>query len=321
MSIVPGKSIHEYRKLSGNPYAYVNGDGGFDSADQQTDAPTQEAQSPHGNARFSSQDPYAYIDGEGNLDPRFGSPAQKMSNHIGAEELREGAPPDSRFSDQQIERIVVRLQRRLWANRHALLNTTADPDPLDLLDPTIAIEQLGYRVDLEESLGQFSEGVETFEVAGILNRDDGEVRLSRQFKPEYRKFTAAHELAHLVLHSGTGLHRDRPVDRLDDSSRRSYTERQADVFATYFLMPRKQVVAAFKRIFLMAPFVVNQDTLSALSLADRELIDRAKSQRDRSMVLAECEFFNGEYLVSLARLFGVSQTAAAIRLEELDLVG
>jgi Zn-dependent peptidase ImmA (M78 family) len=77
-----------------------------------------------------------------------------------------------------------------------------------------------------------------------VNSDDG---------PQRRRFTAAHELGHFVLHRDlleTGQHLDRLFDRSrydNPSAPFSYShEVQANNFAAEFLMPANMVAQAFR---------------------------------------------------------------------------
>lgn len=310
--------VREHRLLLGNPYAYINGEGVRETSQKLSS--TSEITSAQPPVRFDLQDPYAHLDGEGNIQRPPSTLQESTRIKLSVKELLADQGPDGHFSNNDIERIVTRLQRQLWHSRGNLVGKTDHVDPLSLLNPEYALEGLGYVVETHETLGQHAERGTTFEVAGIIDRDNQVVKLSQQFRPDVRNFTASHELGHAVLHTGTGLHRDRPLDNQGEGSEWSQTEWQANRFATYFLMPEKQVRAAFKQSFLSDTFVANIDTLSAFSPIDRKGFDQARALRGRSMVLAKAEFYNGNYFNSLSDQFGVSQTAMARRLEELELV-
>lgn len=51
------------------------------------------------------------------------------------------------------------------------------------------------------------------------------------------------------------------------------------------------------------------------------LLYSPKESGERELALARCTRFNNQHLVSLAQQFGVSDSAMAIRLKELELVG
>jgi hypothetical protein len=86
-------------------------------------------------------------------------------------------------------------------------------------------------------------------------------------------------------------------------------------------MPRRQVINAFLTSFSQAPFELNENTAFALCSAPLESVaHRFKCRRSISKALAEATFYNGRPILPLWKLFGVSPTAMAIRLEELGLV-
>jgi len=192
---------------------------------------------------------------------------------------------------------------------------------MDILSPSLALESLGYTVQVEESLGQYSANGELFEVAGILNNKNNQAQISRRFSPVIRNFTTAHELGHAVLHEGAGLHRDRALDGSSNSRSRNSKEAEADIFAAYFLLPEKQVRAAFEKIFLTQLFTLDDNTAFALTSGSLEsLQDRCRTLRDLTRLLASAVRYNRIHVNSLANQFNVSTEVMAIRLEELHLV-
>ena len=150
------------------------------------------------------------------------------------------------FTRPDIERIVRNLQNEMWLRRAELFPSVDDVDPLQILDPELALRSLGYRVVMRESLGQHAAGRDSFEVAGIVDNFNETVEISRRFSPVIRNFTTAHELGHAVLDQGSGLYRDRGLDG-GGLGPRDPRESEADIFASYFLLPEKQVRAAFRK--------------------------------------------------------------------------
>ena len=188
-----------------------------------------------------------------------------------------------------------------------------------MLDPVIALKFIGYDCDLDETLGQFYSSGKLIEVAGTIDKSSSKVHISRRFGNHIRNFTAAHELGHALLHQTSGLHRDRPLDGTIIS--RDPVEREADKFATFFLMPTKLVKTTFEKFFLTDKFFLNEETAFALGLSDfMELKEKVKPLRQLSKMLASAEYYNGRHFVSLANQFRVSTEAMAIRLEELELL-
>ena len=103
---------------------------------------------------------------------------------------------------------------------------------------------------------------------------------------------------------------------------RARVEREADRFASWYLMPARLVSERFAIIFGAPPFELTDDTAFALLGLNLEQAKRIlQSRRDLSRGIARTERFNGRQVVSLAKQFGVSLEAMAIRIEELKLLG
>jgi Zn-dependent peptidase ImmA (M78 family) len=49
-------------------------------------------------------------------------------------------------------------------------------------------------------------------VAGLIDRQQGVIAVSRAYSSETMRFTGAHELGHYLLHEDEVMHRDLPVD-------------------------------------------------------------------------------------------------------------
>lgn len=226
-----------------------------------------------------------------------------------------------RLSRQKIEAIARNLQLELWSRRSEFFPNRTFESPLEILEPSLAFGALGYQFKSGTSIGQHSQDNVTFEVAGLIDPSRNRVQISRQFPPAIRNFTAAHELGHAILHHNLGLHRDRALDGSAGSGTRDRTELEADIFATYFLMPSKQVRKSFTQIFQTEKFELNEQTAFALNAGDYDSIRaRCGTVRDLSRILANAKQYNGANIVSLAELYRVSVEAMAIRLEELDLL-
>lgn len=239
---------------------------------------------------------------------------EKYSGRMGCTPIKQ------RYQNFEIEQRARSLLTDLWNDRNLIWPDATPANPINVLDPFIALRLLGYDCALEESLGQFNSDGQMAEVAGTLDRSARQVRISRQLSHAVRSFTAAHELGHALLHeTSTTLHRDRPLDGATLS--RSPAEAEADRFASYFLMPGKLVQSAFERFFLTDLFVPNEATAFALGKGSHEALrTQCKSLRQLSRLLASTEHYNGMHFVSLADQFLVSGEAMAIRLEELGLV-
>lgn len=224
------------------------------------------------------------------------------------------------YSDSQIEERATALLRELWQNRESMWGWSPT-DPTIVIDPAKGLELLGFDFFLEEDLTTFHSSVQDHvQVAGVIDKDARRVYLSKRFPMSVLSFTAAHELGHAVLHEiSEPLHRDRPLN--GESISREPKEREADKFATYFLMPAKLVRARFIELFGTDNFILTEDTAFALSCSSlSELKKKHRTRRDISRLLAGTKSYSGRNLYSLADQFRVSVEAMAIRLEELALI-
>ena len=309
------KQIHDSRLRLGNPYAHLNDQGEFDAFSTTASADVHES-------RRRLQNPYAFLDDKGGY-AQFDDSGKQVSGLplIDATSLLGSISKGNRLSRSDIEAIARRLQNKMWSERSKILSEGEEISPRDILSPFLALECIGYCPELVDSLGQFSHGGEHFEVAGMIDRSESHVEISRRFSADIQKFTSAHELGHAVLHDGSGLHRDRALDGTAIGNTRRPEEWEADIFAVYFLMPEKQVRMAFEQTYHCTQFVLDEETAFALTGNSLDSIERTCStERDLSRVLAAAESFGGAHFHSLARQFGVSVEAMAIRLEELKLL-
>lgn len=251
-----------------------------------------------------------------------------------AEDIGAGKPTDntdpianlwfgskSKYSTAEIEQRALEVQTLVWQRRAQLWGDASVPtNPVDLLSPEVALRLLDYNFNLVETLGTFASDAGTVEVAGLLETQPGRVSVSRQMRNEIRLFTAAHELGHIVLHPHLKeAHRDRPLDGSVIS--RTLIEREADKFASSYLMPANLVRSRFTNLFGTAQFSLSDETAFALfGTGLSEARRKMKNIRTLSRMLAGVERFDGRQVVSIASQFRVSITAMAIRLEELELL-
>ena len=326
--------IHQDRLRLQNPYAHVVDDGKFDALPPVEASPAEHAQEVSQESihqdRLRTGNPYAHVAGDGTfaaLPPVSTPPVEDVPEPSGPDPLidldsiRRNARTRGQPSRSEIEGIVRDFHRELWRIREDLFPGVQEVDPLALLDPDLAFRSIGFRSELVESLGQHTWEGEPAEVAGIIDASVQTVQTSRRFAPPFRNFTAAHELGHAVLHDGRGLHRDRGLDGSQLGGSRDRTEWEADVFATYFLMPERLVRAAFECAFKVPRFVLDEDTAFALDPGDPGgLLSSCREDRDLSRLLARTTRYDGVHFDSLADQFGVSPEAMAIRLEELNLI-
>jgi Zn-dependent peptidase ImmA (M78 family) len=98
-------------------------------------------------------------------------------------------------------------------------------------------------------------------------------------------------------------------------------EREADKFATFFLMPGKHVENLFKETFGTDCFVLNNETTFYLGEGSiSEFKAKCTDRRGLALHLATLDHYRVNSFYSMADVFGVSAMAMARRLEELGLV-
>lgn len=236
--------------------------------------------------------------------------------------FKAGNFTDEIKSDPDLENFVTNLQRVIWINKDKIWkkegkNLTL---PLQVLKPQdVLIHLMNYAVAQKDSLGKHFEGGETFEVAGLIDKSKRKVEVSRQFPVATMRFTLAHELGHALLHRGTLLHRDKPLD--GSKVNRNAEERQADKFAAYFLMPAKPLIKIFKERFGVPIFTINDATVFQLGAGSMQAFrEKCGDLRGLGRELARVNRFGGQKLTPLSAIFGVSDETMAIRLEELELI-
>ena len=301
--------ISNDRILLGNNYAHLDGNDEY-SAFVCRSAPLSLAtEAEITNSRLLLKDPYAHLD----EDEISGFAALSITPFMQIEKKK------GRYTNDEIEQQARNLQKIMWKNRHKIWPNMASPKPISILDPIVAFNLIGFDCDTEQNLGEFTIDGKLIEVAGLIDITSKKVRISSQFKPNIQRFTAAHELGHAIMHTVTGLHRDRPLDGITKS--REYKEFEADKFATFFLMPTKLLRLTFKHHYLTEEFTINEATALALGFYNHiELKKKCNTLRAFSRTIAGATRFNGRYFDSLATQFGVSIEAMAIRLEELNLL-
>jgi Zn-dependent peptidase ImmA (M78 family) len=173
------------------------------------------------------------------------------------------------------------------------------------------VKDVGWRVEVVDDPGYVGPLRRAHATA---DRESRFVLLSRKEPAERRRFTLAHELGHILLHPGTLFARSTPHSvrqnvRGGPDQRFEAIETSADRFATELLMPAKAVRRAFKNRFA----TISLNTSDAVSLfkintRDRYQIAQAASRCEREGHKSLCVFF------------GVSQSAMARRLLELEII-
>ncbi|MDQ7996906.1 MAG: ImmA/IrrE family metallo-endopeptidase [Luteibacter sp.] len=313
--------VTHLRFLSQNPYALIEYLEDFDEAVSVSVKVADASRSQLSESRKVMQDPYAYLDGNGGFSAEANISEVALSREGKSPEKPQRTSADNqkrRHSDAAIEAKAIALQRRLWLERDRLWEGAAPTNPLDVLDIRKALHLAGYELIFESGLGH--DPRTQIEVAGLIDRDAKVVRCSHQFLEPYRSFTLAHELGHAVLHPDAGgIHRDRPLDGAKRS--RAPGEWEADRFAAFFLMPEKLLRECFFQRFGTECFVVTDDTAFALSRTTSDVVlQNNPTIRHLARLLATTETYNSRPFKSLAAQFRVSVGAMAFRLEELGLV-
>ena len=240
---------------------------------------------------------------------------------LNAPKLLLGKKQQDKYSKEDLFQIAKNIHSELWLNREQIWTDTDRLLPVQIIDPATTFRLHGYEFEETVSLGQdFIEG-KSVEIAGYVDNEHKTAKVSRKFSSDVRRFTAAHELGHAILHKQRILFRDRALDGGATDSRRPQVEFEADTFAAYFLMPEVQVREIFVQIFGQDQFDVDKRSAFALGF---ESVDEIRSElptpRHLSARLAVTDFYFGVPTRSLCEIFGVSPTAMAIRIEELSLV-
>lgn len=237
------------------------------------------------------------------------------------EMYRQGNLGQTIRTDNDMESLVRNFQNKLWVNRDKIWKRDKVTNAMQVLNPKDVVQKvLGYTFRQSKSLGRITVGSEWFEVAGLIDKNQGLVSVSTQFPEEVINFTAAHELAHLILHEQAVLHRDRPIDG-SSSIPKDQLEQQADKFAAYFLMPGSVVKDAFYEIFQVEKLYITENTVLALREGNiHEFRKKCKDQRGFATAIAQAEYYGGKSFNALAKIFKVSVGAMAIRLIELELI-
>lgn len=246
----------------------------------------------------------------------------KVVNEVGAKisELRKIALSSSRLTNLAIEELATDVLKLVWKAHRLIWKDSDRVHPLDILNPSTAFKLMGYHLNKKVTLGQYSTRERTYEIAGTIDQSVKSISVSEQFSLEIQKFTIAHELGHALMHEQAVLHRDRPLDGSKPISRDDQ-EREADKFATFFLMPRDAVEKTFREIFLTLEFEITETMARALGVRSiGELRKRARNLHGLAKILASTNRFNGEHIVPMSQQFGVSTETMAIRLEELQLI-
>lgn len=241
----------------------------------------------------------------------------RMTLYRNVHNFLEKSKVNGNWNDTEIEKLASEFQNLLWINHKAIWGTTL-ANYQEILNPQIIFDEV-----FDYSVGEFSSlenDIDGTECAGFIDQSQRHFVLSNKYSDKVKNFTAAHELGHALFHNQTILHRDMPLDGTDFGPR-SHVERQADKFATYFLMPGKLVKQTFIELFGTKRLSADDTTaFNLIRSTQNDLRSKVKNKREFALKLAAAEIYAGVPFKSLADRYNVSVMAMAIRLEELDLV-
>lgn len=259
--------------------------------------------------------------------------AHRITLHIGLAKI-EGTTYWARLSlraciwcspmnDAHIEKAATELLKQIYRDRRYLW-PDQDVTPMMMRSPSIAALVCGYDYRVYPTLGdsKFNRHNTGSRIAGLIDRQSNKIAVATEFGGKVQLFTGAHEIGHLVLHEDTVMHRDRAFDGSPLQTPRPPAERQADRFAACFLMPQKLVLQQFEFMFCCTEQLRFSDAIAFHldPVNPNRLLYASKDSGERELALARCTRFNNRDLVSLAQQFGVSDSAMAIRIKELELV-
>lgn len=220
----------------------------------------------------------------------------------------------------KIEHEARLVQQEIWRHRESLFPLGVPP-PQGMLEPETAAAVLGYQYVYSDGLGNWGQGRDLFEIAGMLDQQRKLIAVSNKYDYPAMRFTGAHEIGHVALgHPDRIMHRDRPVFDISRGSR-DPKEQDADYFAACFLAPEKLVRSAFKARFLFTPLRPTDDVVFNLCRESQHALMRAgPGSYGFAAAVAASRTFNGGHFKPLHEVFGISVSAMAIRIQELGLI-
>ncbi|MFT6334294.1 MAG: formiminotetrahydrofolate cyclodeaminase/Zn-dependent peptidase ImmA (M78 family) [Halioglobus sp.] len=222
------------------------------------------------------------------------------------------------LNNNEIEELARNMLLTMHKYQDVIWKDGRSRSPLETIDATKLLKLLEYDCKDISSCGTNEHNEE---IAGIINKDNYTVRLSKQYPKEVRNFTRSHELGHALLHTEVIQHRDRPYYMVCNKHGRVSAEYQADKFASYFLMPKKVMKSIFIRTFGTDSLVLNEETAYAVTNSSLGTLNKkVHNLRDWSRIVASSVMYNSSPIISMTSVFNISVEAMAIRLEELQLI-
>ena len=224
---------------------------------------------------------------------------------------------------QEIRRRARVLRRKVLADIQ--LRHPSAENARQYLHPRYAAEFLGLKYEehpeLEMSLGVVGGARrKSAVIAGLFRPMEKLIVVSENFSEQERRFTGLHEVGHAVLHPDLrDAHRDRPIDLQDRS--RAPREWQADQFAVEYSMPKAWVVRDAEERFGKIPIEINETLLWSLDPNDPDrLWKEGGDDLGLEKAIASYAGFGTMQAPSLKDIYGMSSTAMAWRVRELNLI-
>jgi hypothetical protein len=230
-------------------------------------------------------------------------------------------PRRARFIRTEARKLTIQFWRR---NKKFYPGPNGHLNLLPFEPKLIAEGVLGLSFDEPWELG-FSNyaGALQVELAGQLDRPNRQISIARKFSAEIRRFTAAHEIGHFILHRERNLFRESPLT--DPAIWRPATrpELEANIFAAELLMPSKILRDLFVRRFPAPIDVCKIDDNDAVMLTNGHLMPselRAKPLQEIAEIVANASSFVSGDQRTLTDIFGVSRAAMGIQFRDLGLI-
>ena len=219
------------------------------------------------------------------------------------------------LKEEDIESLAYSILNQLWKNRNGLWKKDIPNNEIKIINTKKVLKSLGFSHYSEHSLGvDLRNG--SAEIGGIINKELKIVLTSEHRGKAVQNFTLAHELGHALLHTDMVLHRDIPLHGDKIRSTKEPKERQADLFAVYFLMPKNQVIKVFEELF-----GASQIRKKQLIPYDQDNRNFNKDLKYYSLILASLTSFKDmSSRETMAKVFNVSKEAMAYRLIKLKLI-
>lgn len=240
----------------------------------------------------------------------------------------------SRQRQLQIRESAKDFLQKVWDNRVEIWKGEAVPTTRAAMFPLPVGKIITRHLKLKLAQPDFipPEGDESRVVTlGLMDRKKNEIAIAKGFPVPQRRFTAAHEVGHWLMHKGFVYHRsdilrrDRPISGPNWSAKLQPEEHEANLFAAEVLMPASQLAIEVSSRFgepidrrhhheglwyWLSKSPGELDPFTIANLTTYQLAFRA----------AEATAYDDRHFVPLTDRFGVSASAMAIQLSDCSLV-